>query len=326
MQEKKPSLEHANPHAAASPAQRQSSHQQLVNTNGLRSDGSTSTSGSSDPESPPALQSKRSAPPHNSSVFFNSYSMHSHKQDGGGSGANVFTSHPPPTVTASSSSGHSHHTVSSAGGGSSHSHNPSHLPVGSVPPGHESSARPKAKSQSGSRVARAQPYHCLPPPISRGRDQQQRQPTSAASMLSESTMFMTSLMGRSFPQEILTQSQLSAITDAPECEWPILNPVGNKNPLHPSLPSSLHIDGPPVNPSSNGLPMSMDNMNSQSMPMVPFLYTTDPLQILMHEFNPPMHLLHNGGTPGKYVCSPSLSLCSPTFFLVSHGRLFCFLS
>ena len=297
----KSGLDHAHTHPVGDPShQRQPSHQQLVNTNGLRSDGSTSTSGSSDPESPPAHQSKHPAPPHSSSAFFNSYSTHPHKQDGSGSGASVFASHPPPPVTVASSSSHTHHTASNVGGGSSYSHSSSShpLPVGGMHPSNELSTRQKTKSHSNSRVSRAQPYHCLPPPTSGGRDQQQRQPTSAASMLSESTMYMTSLMGRSFPQDILTQSQLSAITDAPECEWPILNPVGNKNPLHPSLPSSLHIDGPPVNPSSNVLPVNMD-VNSQSMPMVPFLYTTDPLQILMHEFNPPMHLLHNGGTLGE---------------------------
>lgn len=99
-----------------------------------------------------------------------------------------------------------------------------------------------------------------------------------------STAYVNSLIGRPYP-EILTQKQLSAITDAPECEWPNLTAEDLKAA---GYTQSSFIDGPPAGTAAG------EHVNSQvmgfQMPMLfpqnhPFMY------VLMNEMNPPLHLL-----------------------------------
>ena len=96
-------------------------------------------------------------------------------------------------------------------------------------------------------------------------------------------MYMTHLLGHAIHPDILTQNQLSAITDAPECEWPNLN-LSNLG----DMKGYSFIDGPPAQATSgpNSTRGGGDNMNNLTMG-IPMPYW----QFFMHEIQPPVHLL-----------------------------------
>ena len=132
--------------------------------------------------------------------------------------------------------------------------------------------------------------------------QQQLLPSTVG--FSDTTVRMSSLMGRGHPLEIFNQASLASITEAPESEWPILHAGGGSHPLGNifaaavaagSNPQRCHLDGPPpppVNPPPP--PMGLDQP-----PQLPFpVYSHDPLRFLIQEMNPPVHLLKSG-TAGK---------------------------
>ena len=102
-----------------------------------------------------------------------------------------------------------------------------------------------------------------------------------------STAYMNSLIGRPYP-EILTQKQLSAITDAPESEWPNLTAEDLKAAAYAQSGTCSFIDGPPAGTAAS------ENVNSQvmgfQMPML-FPQGHQLMYILMNEMSPPLHLL-----------------------------------
>ena len=75
-----------------------------------------------------------------------------------------------------------------------------------------------------------------------------------------STAYMNSLIGRPYP-EMLTQKQLSAITDAPECEWPNLTAEDLKAAAYAQSGTCSFIDGPPAGAAT----AAGENVGSQVM-------------------------------------------------------------
>ncbi len=114
-------------------------------------------------------------------------------------------------------------------------------------------------------------------------DQQLLQPQP----FSEAIVRMSSLMGREDPLHILNQASLASINDAPESEWPILNAGCGSGRGHlgnvvmgGSNPQRCHLDGPPPLDAPAQLPFPV--------------YSHDPMQSLIQEMNPPIHLLRTG--------------------------------
>lgn len=120
-------------------------------------------------------------------------------------------------------------------------------------------------------------------------NQQPQTSMDGSSRFSESTMYMAALMGRTLHPELLTQNQLSAITDAPECEWPILTTGDLKGGIAAYTRSGSFIDGPPAPPTTAAMG---ENVSSQAMGFqMPMLFPPNHTYVLMHEMNPPLHLL-----------------------------------
>ena len=108
---------------------------------------------------------------------------------------------------------------------------------------------------------------------------------------SDTTIHMSSLMGHVMI-DASSQNQLTSITEAPECEWPILNPVHGGYSKDTAVSSTFHIDGPP--------PVNDTTAGNQ---FPPFMYSTNPAQFVIHEMDPPLHLLRTStiGGCGLYL-------------------------
>ena len=120
-------------------------------------------------------------------------------------------------------------------------------------------------------------------------NQQPQASMEGPNRFSDSTMYMAALMGRTLHPELLTQNQLSAITDAPECEWPILTTGDLKGGIAAYTRSGSFIDGPPAPPTTGAMG---ENLSSQAMGFqVPMLFPPNYTYFLMNEMNPPIHLL-----------------------------------
>ena len=115
-------------------------------------------------------------------------------------------------------------------------------------------------------------------------------------------LYMNAFVGRPYP-DLLTQKQLSSITDAPESEWPNLTAGDIKNGLAAYAQSGSFIDGPPA-PSSAAAGAAGENVGSQVMGFqMPMMYPpqNNHVYLLMNELNPPIHLLQHK-TNGVCVC------------------------
>ena len=125
--------------------------------------------------------------------------------------------------------------------------------------------------------------------------------SSNAVGFSDTTVRMSSLMGRGNPLDFFNQASLASINEAPESEWPILHAGGgvsrgNLADIGSGMNAHrFHLDGPPpANPS-----MGMNQVD-QHPPQLPFaMFPSDPMRLLIQEMNPPIHLLKSG-TKGKY--------------------------
>ena len=125
------------------------------------------------------------------------------------------------------------------------------------------------------------------------------QPPPTDGRWSDTTIHMSSLMGHAMI-DMSSQNQLTSITEAPECEWPILNPVHGGYSKDTAVSSTLHIDGPP--------PVNDATAGSQ---FPPFMYPTNPAQFVIHEMDPPLHLLRTStiGGCGLYLILIYLIFC-----------------
>jgi hypothetical protein len=85
-------------------------------------------------------------------------------------------------------------------------------------------------------------------------------------------------------ENIVTDS----FADAPECEWPILNPTSCSFIKPSDVSRPLHIDGPPV------------NIMETTVVTTPYVYANSN-PFLLSEYEPPFHLLQ-ANTLGKFLC------------------------
>ena len=127
-----------------------------------------------------------------------------------------------------------------------------------------------------------------------------------ASVFSDTTVRVSSLMGRGNPLEIFNQESLACISEAPESEWPILHASGGRGGgrigtivLSGSNPQRCHLDGPPP-------PEQYQTQQSS-------FYSQNVVAFLIQEMNPPLHLLKTG-TPGNAYWN--LMFCNNHSFVI----------
>ena len=106
-------------------------------------------------------------------------------------------------------------------------------------------------------------------------------------------------LGRPYP-EMLTQKQLSAITDAPECEWPNLTAEDLKAAAYAQSGTCSFIDGPPAGAAT----AAGENVGSQVMGFqMPMLFPQGHqfMYLLMNEMSPPLHLLECNTNGERFI-------------------------